>query len=56
MFVGRIGPLGFALLLAMVGVFAAILLLVLFATALFWIPIVAILLIVAAVGGIIRRL
>jgi hypothetical protein len=55
-FVGRIGPLGFLLLLAMVGLFGVIMLLVLFATALFWIPVIAVFLIIAAVGGLIRRL
>jgi len=55
-FVGRIGPLGFALLLAMVGLFGAVMLLVLIGTALIWIPVIAVFLIIAAVGGLIRRL
>jgi hypothetical protein len=55
-FVGRIGPLGFALLLAMIGLFGAVMLLVLIGTALIWIPVIAVFLIIAAVGGLIRRL
>ncbi len=55
-FVGRIGPLGFVLLLAMIGLLGAVLLLVLIGTALIWIPVIAVFLIIAAVGGLIRRL
>jgi hypothetical protein len=55
-FVGRIGPLGFLLILAMVGLFGAVMLLVLIGTALIWIPVIAVFLIIAAVGGLIRRL
>jgi hypothetical protein len=55
-FIGRIGPLGFALLLIMIGLFCAVRLLVLIGTALIWIPVIAVFLIIAAIGGLIRRL
>jgi hypothetical protein len=55
-YIGRIGPLGFALLLAMVGLFGAVLLLVLIGAALIWIPVVAVLVVIAAVSGLLRRL
>jgi hypothetical protein len=55
-FVTRIGPLGFGLLMLVVSLFAAILLLILIGTALIWIPVVAVLLIVGAVTGLLRRL
>jgi uncharacterized membrane protein YoaK (UPF0700 family) len=53
--VTRIGPLGFALLILIVGLFAGVLLLALIGAALIWIPIAAVLLIVAAVTGVLRR-
>jgi hypothetical protein len=55
-YVGRIGPFGFALLMLAVGLFAAVLLLILIGTALIWIPVVAVLLIIAAISGLLRRL
>ena len=50
------GRSGFSLILAMVGLFGAVMLLVLIGTALIWIPVIAVFLIIAAVGGLIRRL
>jgi hypothetical protein len=54
-YVTRIGPLGFALLMLIVGLFAGVLLLALIGAALIWIPIAAALLIVAAIAGVLRR-
>ena len=55
-YVGRIGPLGFALIMLAVGLLAAVLLLILIGTALIWIPVVAVLVIIAAISGLLRRL
>jgi hypothetical protein len=55
-FVTRIGPFGFALVMLVVGLFAAVLLLLLIGTALIWLPFVAAILIVGAVAGVLRRL
>jgi hypothetical protein len=55
-FVGRIGPFGFAIFLLAVGLFAALLLLLLIGAALIWIPVVAVLLVIAAISGVFRRL
>ncbi|HEX8828872.1 MAG TPA: hypothetical protein VF778_12240 [Xanthobacteraceae bacterium] len=55
-YVTRIGPLGFALLILMVGLFAGVLLLALIGAALIWIPIAVVLLVIAAVTGVLRRL
>jgi len=55
-YVGRIGPLGFALLLLVIGFLAAFMLFILIGAALIWIPVVAVLLIVAAIAGLLRRL
>jgi hypothetical protein len=55
-YVSRIGPIGFALLLLVIGLFAGILLLALIGAALIWIPLVAVLVVVAAVSGLLRRL
>jgi hypothetical protein len=55
-YIGRIGPFGFALLFLVIGLLAAVLLLVLIGTALIWIPVVAVLLVAAAIGGLFRRL
>jgi hypothetical protein len=54
-YVSRIGPIGFALLLLVIGLFAGILLLALIGAALIWIPVVAVLVVVAAVSGLLRR-
>jgi hypothetical protein len=55
-YISRIGPIGFALLLLVVGLLAAVMLLVLIGTALIWIPLVAVLLVFAAISSILRRL
>jgi len=55
-YVTRIGPLGFALLMLMVGLFAGVLLLALIGAALIWIPVAAVLVIIAAISGLLRRL
>jgi hypothetical protein len=53
--VGRIGPIGFALVMLVVGLIAGILLLALIGAALVWIPIVAAIAIVAMISGVFRR-
>jgi hypothetical protein len=55
-FVTRIGPLGFGLLMLVVGLFAAVLLLLLIGTALLWLPLVAVFVVMSAVVGVWRRL
>jgi hypothetical protein len=55
-YVTRIGPFGFALLILVVGLLAAILLLALIGAALIWIPVVAVFVIIAAISGLWRRL
>jgi len=55
-YIGRIWPLGFALLFLVIGMLAAVLLFILIGAALIWIPVVAVLLVVAAIGGLFRRL
>jgi len=55
-YVSRIGPFGFALLMLVVSLFAGILLLILIGAALIWIPVVAVLVIIAAISGLLRRL
>ncbi len=55
-YVSRIGPLGFALVMLIVGLLAAVMLLALIGAALIWIPVVAVLVIVAAISGLLRRL
>ena len=55
-FVGRIGPFGFALIMLIAGLLAAVLLLILIGAALIWIPVVAVLVIIAAISGVLRRL
>jgi hypothetical protein len=55
-YVSRIGPIGFALLMLVIGLFAGVLLLALIGAALIWIPVVAVLVVVAAVSGLLRRL
>ncbi len=55
-YVSRIGPLGFALIVLIVGLLAAVLLLVLIGAALIWIPVVAVLVVIAAISGLLRRL
>jgi len=55
-YVSRIGPIGFALLLLVIGLLSGVLLLVLIGAALIWIPVVAVLVIIAAISGLLRRL
>jgi hypothetical protein len=55
-YVGRIGPFGFALLLLVIGLLSGVLLLVLVGAALIWIPVVTVLVIIAAISGLLRRL
>jgi hypothetical protein len=55
-YVARIGPLGFVLLMLMVGLFGGVLLLALIGAALIWIPVAVVLVIIAAITGILRRL
>jgi len=55
-YVGRIGPFGVVLIMLVVGLLAAIMLLLLIGTALIWIPFVAVLVIIAAISGLLRRL
>lgn len=54
-FVTRIGPFGFALAMLVVGLFAAVLLLLLIGTALIWLPFVAAIVILGALAGLFRR-
>lgn len=55
-YVGRIGPFGFVLMMLVAGLLAAIMLLLLIGTALIWIPVIAVLIIIAAISGLFRRL
>ena len=55
-YVGRIGPLGFALLILIVVMFGGIFLLALIGAALIWLPVLLVLAVMAAIAGVIRRL
>jgi hypothetical protein len=55
-YVGRIGPLGFALLILIVALFGGIFLLVLIGAALIWLPVLLLFAVVGAIVGLIRRL
>jgi hypothetical protein len=55
-YVGRIGPLGFALLLLMLALFGGVFLLVLIGAVLIWFPVVLVIAVIAAIAGLIRRL
>lgn len=55
-YVGRIGPLGFTILMLIVALLSGVLLLALIGAALIWIPVVAVLAVAAAVIGLLRRL
>jgi len=55
-YVSKIGPFGFALLLLVIGLFSGVLLLALIGAALIWIPVVAVLVVIAAISGLFRRL
>jgi hypothetical protein len=54
-YVSRIGPFGFALLMLVIGLLAAVMLLILIGTALLWIPVIAVMAVVAAFSGLWRR-
>jgi hypothetical protein len=55
-YVGRIGPLGFAILVLIVAMFGGVLLLALIGAVLIWLPVLAVLAVIAAITGLIRRL
>jgi hypothetical protein len=55
-YVGRIGPLGFALLVLMVLVFGGVFVVALIGAALIWLPVLLVLAVIAAIAGVIRRL
>jgi len=55
-YVGRIGPLGFALLLLMIVLFGGIFLLALIGAALIWFPVLLVFAVIAAIAALIRRL
>ena len=55
-YVSRIGPLGFALLLLMMALFGGVFLLALIGAALIWFPVLLVFALMAAIAGLIRRL
>jgi len=55
-YVSRIGPLGFALVLLMLALFGGVFLLALVGAALIWFPVLLVLALIAAIAGLIRRL
>jgi predicted cobalt transporter CbtA len=55
-YVSRIGPLGFALLLLILALFGGVFLLLLIGAALIWFPMLLVLALIAAIAGLIRRL
>jgi hypothetical protein len=55
-YVGRIGPLGFALFMLIAALFGGVLLLALIGAALIWFPVLLVFLVIAAIAGLIRRL
>jgi predicted cobalt transporter CbtA len=55
-YVSRIGPLGFALLLLILALFGGVFLLLLIGAALIWFPVLLVLALIAAIAGLIRRL
>ena len=55
-YVGRIGPLGFALFMLIAALFGGVLLLALIGAALIWLPVLLVFAIIAAIAGLIRRL
>ena len=55
-YVGRIGPFGSALIMLIAGLLVAVLLLILIGAALIWIPVVAVLVVIAGLAGLFRRL
>ena len=55
-YVARLGPLGFIVTVLAMGVLAAVMLVLLFATFLIWIPVVAFFVVGAIVAGLLRTL
>ena len=55
-YVSRIGPLGFALVLLMLALFGGVFLLALIGAALIWFPVLLVFAVIAAIAGLIRRL
>ena len=55
-YVSRIGPFGFVLLLLMLALFGGIFLLALIGAALIWFPVLLVFAVLAAIAGLIRRL
>ncbi len=55
-YVGRIGPLGFALFMLIAALVGGVLLLALIGAALIWFPVLLVFLLIAAIAGLIRRL
>jgi hypothetical protein len=55
-YVSRIGPFGFALLLLMLALFGGVFLLALIGAALIWFPVLLVFAVIAAIAGLIRRL
>jgi hypothetical protein len=55
-YVSRIGPLGFALLLLMLALFGGVFLLALIGAVLIWFPVLLVFAVIAAIAGLIRRL
>ncbi len=55
-YVGRIGPLGFVLLILTVALFGGVFLLALIGAALIWLPVLLVFGVIAAIAGLIRRL
>jgi len=54
-YVTRIGPFGFALMMLAIGLFTAVFLLLLIGTALIWLPVVAALVVIAAIFRVFHR-
>jgi hypothetical protein len=55
-YVGRIGPLGFALLILIVALFGGLFLLALIGAALIWLPVLLLFAVIGAIAGLVRRL
>ena len=55
-YVSRIGPLGFALLILIAALFGGVLLLAVIGAALIWFPVLLLFIVIAAIAGLIRRL
>jgi hypothetical protein len=55
-YVSRIGPLGFALLLLVLALFGGVFVLALIGAVLIWFPVLLVLALIAAIAGLIRRL